>query len=151
MSKGWSVFLVSLIAAMMMLAPMLAGAYTTGTALGGTVVTINAGPGDQTDPHVSGDLAAYTSDVKGAVQIRYFIFNSSGGGTDFGIANSNGGVQTIDQLSDVSGNTIVFTRFQSGSSSIWFAVAPMKTGAVFSCIHVRKCARTRDAEPPRVF
>ena len=35
-----------------------------------TSVTINNGAGDQYDPHVSGDLAAYTSDLS----IRYYNF-----------------------------------------------------------------------------
>ena len=39
-----------------------------------TPVTINDGPGDQTEPHVSGDWAAYTSDIA----IRYYRFSTAG-------------------------------------------------------------------------
>src|SRR4051812_22743149 len=65
------------------------------------IVTINSGPGDQTQPHVSNDLAAYT-DVADA-QIHYFRFSTS---TDFIIP---AGTSVSDTLSDVDGNRICFT------------------------------------------
>jgi len=65
-----------------------------------TAVAVNMGPGDQNDPHVSGDWASYTSDFS----IRYFRFSA---GTDTGIPL---GPSARDLLSDISGTRIVFSR-----------------------------------------
>jgi hypothetical protein len=69
-----------------------------------TPVTINAGTGDQYDPHISGDWVAYTSDLS----IRYYNFATN---TDAGIPM---GASSRDLLSDVSGSKIVFSRVMSG-------------------------------------
>lgn len=66
-------------------------------------VTINASAGDQFDPHVSGDLAAYT----GGANIRYYNFFS---GND---AQVPGALGAVDNLSDVSNGKIVFSRLDS--------------------------------------
>src|SRR5450759_4841610 len=63
-------------------------------------VTINNGAGDQTDPHVSGDWAAYASDLS----IRYYNFATN---IDAEIPM---GSSLHDLLSDVSGSKIVFSR-----------------------------------------
>jgi Tol biopolymer transport system component len=88
-------------------------AIVPGTLPTTTQRTIDNGAGNQTDPHVSGDLAAYTSDVAGTTQtqIRYFDFAT---GTATGIANDG----NVDFLSDVSGTSIVFTRIGSGTQRI---------------------------------
>jgi Tol biopolymer transport system component len=65
-------------------------------------VTVNNGPGDQVDPHVSGDLACYTADGSPS-SVRYFRFPT---GPDTAIA----GPTVFDLLCDVSGNRIAFTR-----------------------------------------
>lgn len=65
-----------------------------------TPVTINNGAGDQYDPHVSGDWAAYTSHNS----IRYYNFATN---TDAEIPI---GSSARDLLSDVSGSKIVFSR-----------------------------------------
>jgi len=65
-----------------------------------TQVTINNDAGDQYDPHVSGDWAAYTSDSS----IRYYNFATN---TDAAIPM---GSSARDLLSDVSGGKIVFSR-----------------------------------------
>ena len=65
-----------------------------------TPVVINAGPGDQYDPHVSGDWAAYTSDTS----IRYYRFSTA---VDAEIPI---GSSARDLLSDISGGRIVFSR-----------------------------------------
>ena len=65
-----------------------------------TPVVINASAGDQNDAHVSGDLAAYASDV----EIRYFDFATS---IDTAIPL---GPSARDLLSDISGARIVFSR-----------------------------------------
>lgn len=97
--------------------PLLSSAYSTGTTLGGTVTVVNDGAGNQSDPHVSGDFAAYTHSANGSTQIRYYQFAS---GTDSAIPNTTAsGTSTIDFLSDVSGQMIVFTRIGSGRQSIW--------------------------------
>ena len=69
-----------------------------------TPVTINAGAGDQNDPHISGDWVAYTSDLS----IRYYSFAT---GTD---AEIPFGLSVRDLLSDISGSKIVFSRIISG-------------------------------------
>jgi Thrombospondin type 3 repeat len=58
-----------------------AGAITpaSGGDAGGTIVTVNNGLGDQTDPHVSGDLVTYADIVDGGSRIRY---HDLGAGTD---------------------------------------------------------------------
>ncbi len=67
-------------------------------------VTINAGAGDQNDPHVSGDWAAYSSDLS----IRYYRFST---GVDTQIPM---GASSRDLLSDISGSKVVFSRVISG-------------------------------------
>ena len=72
-----------------------------------TPVTINNSPGDQFDPHVSGDWAAYTDNVG----IRYYNFATN---TDAAIPM---GSSANDLLSDVSGSKIVFSRVTIGSGT----------------------------------
>jgi hypothetical protein len=68
----------------------------------GAPILINSSPGNQTDPHVSGDVAAYTDESSGA--IRYYDF----------LSTAPGSIQTplgsTDQLSDVNGKNIAFAR-----------------------------------------
>jgi hypothetical protein len=83
----------------------------SGWVTGITPVDINTTAGsNQFDPHVNGDLAAYTS----ANTIRYYNF---GTGDDFGVPTAP---DTADQLSDVSNGRIVFSRldFNTGDISI---------------------------------
>ena len=86
-----------------------AGAVTplNGGNAGGTTVTINNGPGDQTDPHVSGDLIAYTDAAPGG-RIHYYDFGTS---VDLTVPAPAG---AIDALSDVSGSRIAFVRASLG-------------------------------------
>src|SRR5882757_2603855 len=70
-------------------------------------VTINSGPGHQTDPHVSGNLASYTDS---AITIRYFDFLA---GTNFAVPSGAPGER--DTLSDVNGSRISFSRFLGDS------------------------------------
>lgn len=93
----------------------LAAAVATGTAgavtpanggdAGGTLVTINNGPGDQTEPHVSGDLAVYTNNDGIIRTIHYFDF-----ATAIDRVVPTGALGDSDYLSDVDGNRIVFSR-----------------------------------------
>jgi HYR domain-containing protein/WD40 repeat protein len=72
-----------------------------------TPVTINAGSGDQNDPHISGDLVAYASDFS----LRYYSFLTN---TDAQIPL---GPSARDLLSDVSGSKIVFSRVLAGGNT----------------------------------
>jgi Tol biopolymer transport system component len=90
-----------------------------------TPVTINSGPGDQTDPHVSGDWAAYTDNVA----IRYYNF-STGVDAQIPLAASS-----RDLLSDVSGSKIVFSHITASGTAVMVfdaatpAVAPVEIDA----------------------
>jgi hypothetical protein len=84
-------------------------------------VTINNGPGNHTDPHVSGDLAAYT-DGTSTTTVRYYRFST---GVDTAIPTP---FSATDSLSDVSGNRIAFTRAHGATDAIEvFDVSTMTT------------------------
>jgi len=78
---------------------------TSATTPSGVGVTINAGLGNQSDPHVSQNLAAYTDLSSG--QIRYYNFLTA---TDLAISNVTGNEVAGDTLADVYNNSVVFTR-----------------------------------------
>jgi hypothetical protein len=86
--------------------PASAGAVTIGTLPPSTTQVVNNGPGNQTDPHVSGDLVSYTSEVGGTnnTEIRYHDLATT---ADAAIAKSG---FSEDLLSDVSGTRVVFNR-----------------------------------------
>lgn len=114
---------ITRLAAMMCLITAPAMAITPingGSISGATPVTINVTNGDQTDPHVSGDIAAYT-DVQGST-IRYFNFTT---GVDAAIPAGPG---VIDILSDVSGNLIAFSRIEADRNAIM--LFSMSTGTL---------------------
>jgi uncharacterized protein (TIGR03382 family) len=81
----------------------------------GTPKVVNNGPGDQTDPHVSGPLVAYTNEVRGRSEIRYHDLVTS---QDAAIPNGG----AFDFVSDVSGGTVVFTRVGANSAIFTFEV-----------------------------
>jgi len=74
-------------------------------------VTINSSPGDQTDPHVDKNLAAYTDAPSN--QIRYFNFLTQ---TDAAIPL---GTALFDVLSDVNGGRIAFSRVDLDRNAIF--------------------------------
>jgi Tol biopolymer transport system component len=76
----------------------------------GTFQVINAGPGDQTNPHVSGDIAVYTS-TDATSEVRYYDFATN---TDHLVPT--GGFAAF--LSDVSNGHIVYTQVGLGGSQI---------------------------------
>lgn len=91
------------------LIPLVAGAVVpvAGPTPAIVPVGINTQPGDQYDPHVFDDVAAYTADPL----IRYYRFST---GVDLAIpAGGN-----RDLLSDVSAGRIVFTRVFSGRNAL---------------------------------
>jgi hypothetical protein len=65
-------------------------------------VTINNGPGDQTDPHVSGDLVVYADAT--SLSIRYYSFLTR---ADTSVPQSP---TDVDTLPDISGTRIAFSR-----------------------------------------
>lgn len=74
-------------------------------------VAINNGANDQRDTHISGTLVTYTDDTDYA--IHYHNFASGQGGT---VPKPAG---TYDQLSEVNGSTIVFSRTGGGELSVY--------------------------------
>ncbi|GEL68358.1 hypothetical protein [Myxococcus virescens] len=84
--------------------------------LTGTLHVVAGGPGDQTDPHVSGPLVAYTNESRGTSEIRYHDLRTSADA-----AIPNGGA--FDFVSDISDGTIVFTRVSTSSAIYTFDVA----------------------------
>jgi Tol biopolymer transport system component len=96
----------------------LAGALPAGAApasvptLPGTSITINNGPGDATQPQVSGNYVSYTDDATGLLAVHYYNLATS---TDASIPNNGGN----DSLSGISGTTIAYTHADmSGNFSI---------------------------------
>ncbi len=72
--------------------------------------------GDQTDPHVNGNLAVYTNS-NGSSQIRYYDFVTT---ADNAIPAAPG---ANDILSDVFGNLIAFSRVTGGTTAMLFDVS----------------------------
>jgi hypothetical protein len=81
-----------------------------GGSVGGSTIAVDNSAGDQLDPHVSGDLAAYTdaSDPAKAL-IRYFDFLTPVSPN----ASIPAGIDDIDTLSDVNSGHIAFARFNT--------------------------------------
>jgi hypothetical protein len=94
------------------LVPALAFAQNAGFPLRGKSLVVNNGPGDQTDPHVSGPVVAYTNQLSlSSSEIRVHDLIT---GEDQAIPTEGG----YDSISDVSGDTVVFTR-TTGSSRVY--------------------------------
>jgi hypothetical protein len=84
----------------------------------GQLIVVNNGPGDQTQPHVDGDLVCYTDQQGGAATtIRYFSLTTQAGGM---VPVANDG--SADFLCDVRRTTIVFTRSLSSARILEFDV-----------------------------
>lgn len=83
-----------------------------GGSVSGSTVAVDTSPGDQLDPHVGGDLAAYTDAADPAqALIRFYDFLLPS------LPNQSvpSGVDDIDTLSDVNGGHIAFARYNTGS------------------------------------
>jgi len=80
----------------------------------GQLITVNNGPGDHFDPHVSADLVAYSNmDASGCQTIHYFnLVTLSDAAVLFNCTVSS------DFLSDVGGTVIAFTHVDSSHSAI---------------------------------
>ena len=114
-SRPWfAAVAAALLAALSALAgPPPAQAATASVAtLTGALFTVNDGPGDQTDPHISGDWVSYTDNSTGSYQARYYNLATL---QDAGVP-SNGGQ---DLLSGISGTTIVYMHSTASGQSIY--------------------------------
>jgi hypothetical protein len=89
---------------------------TIGTSPLITSTVVASGPGDQTDPRISGSIVSYTRDDNGAITIRYHNLAT---GTDQGIPN----IGEVDFLSDISGTKIVFDRINDDYSVYVYDIA----------------------------
>jgi Tol biopolymer transport system component len=105
-----------LILAVMCWVPVVAIGQPLGEPLVGTRKVVNNGPGNQSDPHVSGPLVAYTNESQGMSEIRYHDLSTS-----LDVAIPNGGA--YDFVADISGDTVVFTRVLTTSSIFTYNVA----------------------------
>jgi hypothetical protein len=83
-----------------------------GGSVGGSTTVVDNSAGEQIDPHVSANLAAYTDQATGAGMIRYYDFLTPGAS---GIIPS-GDVWDVDELSDINGSHIAFARQHADSS-----------------------------------
>jgi hypothetical protein len=85
-----------------------AGATTTAPVPAGATIVTLGGPGDQTDPHVSGNLVAYTNEVSGSSDV---VVHDLATNTDQTIDNQGG----LDFLPDVDGTTVTYTHLAGAS------------------------------------
>ena len=102
----------ALLAAALLLPGRAAAQVTIKPAPSGTTVAVNNGPGDHTDPHVSGNLVSYSFSDGTNFNVRYHDLVTN---ADNGVPNSG----TYDFLADVSGSTIAFTRVSTTSAAIY--------------------------------
>jgi hypothetical protein len=118
MMKGRSastlILLASLLTALMGLVriPSAHAASTSTGTLNGTFVTVNNGPGEQTDPHVSGSLVSYTDNSTGGYEVRYHNLDKA----DDAVIPTNGGQ---DLLSGISDTTVVYMHSTANGQSIY--------------------------------
>jgi len=97
-----------MLSAATLLAISLATTPVNAGALSYTRIDINTSEGDQSDPHVDANLAAYTSLTTAGEEIRYFTFPA---GPDLAVPNAlPSGGNAMDFLSDVDQGRIAFTR-----------------------------------------
>lgn len=103
------------LAAVALVVPALCAAITplNGGIVGGTITVVDNGPGDQTDPHVSGNVAVYNDFAAGSGRIRVFDFLS---GTGFAIPVVVPG--DADTLADVNGRYVSFSRQSASRNAV---------------------------------
>lgn len=96
-----------------LLALALAGPPALATAqpvLSGTDTPVNAGAGDQVDPHLDCDLVAYTDDQAGFLQVRHHDLVT---GSDAAVTTEPG----AGHLPDVHGSRVVWTHVSAAFGS----------------------------------
>ena len=103
--------------------------------LPGTFRVLNAGAGDQIDPHVDGTIAAYTNDEGGFRTVRYFNFATGAGCEIYTAIQSEPGIFTTRQVTadpgnkqypDTDGTWVVCTDDASGDLDV--CVQPVAGG-----------------------
>lgn len=100
-------------------------AYTDGGPVVGTPVIVAAGPGDQTDPAVSGSLVSYTiRPGEGDIWVEYYDLATGVRGVVPRPADRD-----YDLLSDVSGSRIAYVSSFDGSGTGDIVVYDLATGA----------------------
>lgn len=105
-------FVAAALAAAILVPSRALGYTSTGTSY--PLIVVGNGVGAQQDPRVSGTFAAYTDEQGGAsARIEYYDFATGATGS---IPTAPG---AIDSLSDIYGDTIVFTRVSTSGSSIF--------------------------------
>ncbi|WP_157758737.1 TolB family protein [Cystobacter fuscus] len=93
-----------MVAALLFLIPVWALGQESAGVLVGTPRVVNTSPGDQMDPHVSGEWVVYTNQpVRDVSEIRYHHLTT---GEDLPLPTGGG----LDSLSDIQGTQVVFTR-----------------------------------------
>jgi hypothetical protein len=116
MNRSILVIAIVAVAAVVVTTVALAVTPTDGGTVGGSTIVIDNTAGDQVDPHVSGDIAAYTdnSDFLSVPSvIRYYDFLNPLTPN----ASIPSGFGDEDALSDVNGNHIAFHRYNSVSGN----------------------------------
>lgn len=99
---------------------------TPGGPLTLTPIPVNVGIGDQTNPSVDQDLAAYSAIDRNNLQIRYFRFST---GVDLAVPNAlPGGFTAQDYLPHVQDERVVMTRmYPDGHNGIVLYDVPSAT------------------------
>lgn len=110
-SSAWIVMMIAVVFAL----PGVVSAVTpiNGGSVGGTVTPVNTFPGDQTDPHVRGDVVSYVDGSVAKRTVRYYRFSTS---ADTVIPSE---LADSDFLPDVSGERITFTRVMADRTAIF--------------------------------
>jgi len=108
-SVRWLVIAIAVVSVALVTTRALGVTPVSSGMVAGTPIIINSAPGNQTDPHVSGDIVAYTDESGGFGVIRYYDFLTTGAGAVLTPLGSTA------QLSDVDGNHIAFAE-QTGLS-----------------------------------
>lgn len=102
--------------ALVILGVLVASLLNGSAAAAAEDLVVNGGPGDQSDPHISGNLISYTSEDGHGSEIRYYDVAT---GVDSGIANGG----DLHFLSDVSGTRIAFIGHSDRSTVQLFDTA----------------------------
>jgi hypothetical protein len=101
-----------------------------------TVVAVNDSPGNQTDPHISGDWVSYTDSSAYGVRFQNLKLGTA---SDRLIPVPDA---TFDSLSDINGNSIVFLRVASSSDQGIYLVQVDLSGNPGPAIEVSPSANT---------
>lgn len=107
------IWFVAIAAAAVLLPTQMWAQVTIKPAPPGTLITVNNGPGDHTDPHVNGNLVSYSNALANSFTVHYYDLSTR---SDNAVPNDG---TTLDFLSDVNDNTIAFTRLSTTKSAVF--------------------------------